>query len=292
MAGKISEDADAGALAGTELIPVVSGGDNKTTTPDALATRHAAGGAVKTALDLKAPLASPTFTGTPAAPTAAGGTNTTQVATTAFVRTEITSLINSAPGALDTLDELAAALGDDANFASTVTTALAGKQPIDSDLTDIAALSPSNDDFIQRKGGVWTKRTVAEVTADLLGGAWSTWTSTISTTVAAGSGFTTSPSPVIGAYRKNGRTVHWNIQFTLTNLGSGPAASGTLQMTLPFTAAAASICVGCENAVTGNMIYGNVSAGSNILQLKSYNNGALVVVNYQIRASGTYEADS
>lgn len=41
---------------------------------------------LQTALDLKAPLASPTFTGTPAAPTAAPGTNTTQVATTAFVQ--------------------------------------------------------------------------------------------------------------------------------------------------------------------------------------------------------------
>lgn len=96
-------------------------------------------------LALKAPLASPTFTGTPAAPTAVGGTNTTQLATTAFVQAAIASLINSAPGALDTLDELANALGDDANFASTVTTALAGKQPIDADLTAIAALTSAAD---------------------------------------------------------------------------------------------------------------------------------------------------
>lgn len=115
----------------------------------------------------KANLASPTFTGTPAAPTAAGGTNTTQIATTAFVRGEIDSLIAAAPGALDTLDELAAALGDDANFASTVTTALAGKQPLDQDLTDIAALSPSNDDILQRKTGAWTNRTMAQLAADL-----------------------------------------------------------------------------------------------------------------------------
>lgn len=44
---------------------------------------------LQTALDAKAPLASPTFTGTPAAPTASTGTNTTQVATTAFVQQEI-----------------------------------------------------------------------------------------------------------------------------------------------------------------------------------------------------------
>ena len=72
-------------------------------------------------------LASPALTGTPTAPTATAGTNTTQIATTAFVSTAVANLINSAPGALDTLDELAAALGDDANFASTVTTSLAGK---------------------------------------------------------------------------------------------------------------------------------------------------------------------
>lgn len=83
----------------------------------------------------KAALASPTFTGTPAAPTAAGGTNTTQIATTAFVKNAVDALVSSAPGALDTLDELAAALGDDANFAATVTTALAGKQPLNSELT-------------------------------------------------------------------------------------------------------------------------------------------------------------
>lgn len=75
---------------------------------------------------------SPAFTGTPTAPTATAGTNTTQIATTQYVRTEVANLINSAPGALDTLDELAAALGDDASFASTVTTAIGLKAPIDS----------------------------------------------------------------------------------------------------------------------------------------------------------------
>lgn len=73
---------------------------------------------------------SPTFTGTPIAPTASAGTNTTQIATTQFVKTAIDNLVASAPGALDTLDELAAALGDDANFASTITTALSAKAPL------------------------------------------------------------------------------------------------------------------------------------------------------------------
>ena len=76
-----------------------------------------------------AALASPTFTGTPLAPTAAANTNTTQIATTAFVQTELTDLIGGAPGTLDTLNELAAAIDDDASYASTLTTALALKAP-------------------------------------------------------------------------------------------------------------------------------------------------------------------
>jgi len=75
---------------------------------------------------------SPEFTGTPIAPTATAGTNTTQLATTQYVRTEVANLVNSAPGALDTLDELAQALGDDASFATTVTTSIGLKAPLDS----------------------------------------------------------------------------------------------------------------------------------------------------------------
>ena len=78
-------------------------------------------------LDAKAPLASPALTGTPTAPTAAGGNSTTQIATTAFVAGEINRVIDAAPGALDTLNELAAAIGDDANFSTTVTNQIAAK---------------------------------------------------------------------------------------------------------------------------------------------------------------------
>ena len=99
---------------------------------------------VASQIDAKAPLISPEFTGTPTAPTASAGTNTTQLATTAFVAAAIAALLNSAPGALDTLDELAAALGDDANFAATVTNALAGKQPLNANLTSIAALTTTS----------------------------------------------------------------------------------------------------------------------------------------------------
>ena len=70
---------------------------------------------------------SPALTGTPTAPTAGKGTNNGQIASTAFVAQAIAALVSSAPGTLDTLQELAAALGNDANFAATITNALAGK---------------------------------------------------------------------------------------------------------------------------------------------------------------------
>lgn len=81
-------------------------------------------------LAAKAPLASPALTGTPTAPLAATTTNTTQIATTSFVQQEITALIGGAPTALNTLTELAAAINNDASYASTLTTALALKAPL------------------------------------------------------------------------------------------------------------------------------------------------------------------
>ncbi|WP_258034654.1 phage tail protein [Pectobacterium odoriferum] len=74
-----------------------------------------------------APKASPAFTGTPTAPTAASSSNDTQLATTAFVKAAVAALVNGSPAALDTLQELATALGNDPNFSTTVLNALAGK---------------------------------------------------------------------------------------------------------------------------------------------------------------------
>ena len=96
------------------------------------------------AIALKADIDSPTFTGTPAAPTAGAGTNTTQIATTAFVSAAIAALVDGAPGALDTLNELAAALADDASFSTTITNSIAAVQAdvdqneVDGDAADTA----------------------------------------------------------------------------------------------------------------------------------------------------------
>ena len=83
--------------------------------------------------------------------TASTGTNTTAPATTAFVQQEITALVDSSPAALNTLNELAAALGDDPNFATTVNTNIATKLPL-------AGGTMTGDIFIN--GGSTTERSL------------------------------------------------------------------------------------------------------------------------------------
>jgi hypothetical protein len=98
-----------------------------------------------TAATTYAPLASPALTGTPTAPTAGATVNTTQLATTAFVQTAIANLSDSAPATLNTLNELAAALGDDANFSTTVTASIAAKLPLaGGNLTGNLGINSSN----------------------------------------------------------------------------------------------------------------------------------------------------
>lgn len=84
-----------------------------------------------------APKASPTFTGTPTAPTAANNDNSKKLATTEFVVKALAALAGSAPETLDTLKELADALGNDPNFATTVLNKLAEKLAKDQNGADI-----------------------------------------------------------------------------------------------------------------------------------------------------------
>ena len=128
-----------------------------------------------------APKASPTFTGTPKAPTPAAGNNTTQLATTAFVQAALAALTGAAPAALDTLKELADALGNDPHFSATVLNQLAGKMDIaknGSDIADVAAFLknlglgeaakrdvgtglnqiPDMSSFGGKRGGAWYKQ--------------------------------------------------------------------------------------------------------------------------------------
>ncbi|HFQ8100863.1 TPA: hypothetical protein ACHS94_002166, partial [Citrobacter freundii] len=122
-------------LTGTPTAPTAIKTDNS--------TKLATTGHVKNVVAYYAPLASPGLTGKPTAPTAAQASNDTQLATTAFVKAALAALVASSPEALDTLNELAAALGNDPNFATTMTNALAGKQPLDNTLTALSGKSVS-----------------------------------------------------------------------------------------------------------------------------------------------------
>ncbi|SRY13860.1 putative phage tail fiber protein [Escherichia coli] len=107
--------------------------------------------AVKTVMDetkTKAPLDSPAFTGTPTTPTPPDDAVGLETANAAFVRKLLAALVDSSPEALDTLNELAAALGNDPNFATTVTNALAGKQPLSDVLTTISNLEERADNLL------------------------------------------------------------------------------------------------------------------------------------------------
>src|SRR5690242_12171552 len=132
------------ALTGNPTAPTQSAGNNSTrlaTTAyaDTAAAARAASShtppesdvtSLTTDLGLKAPLASPTFTGTPAAPTASAGTNTTQLATTAFATAGDTAVVGGAPSWMNTLAKISTAINDDASYATTTTTALALKAPL------------------------------------------------------------------------------------------------------------------------------------------------------------------
>ncbi|EAT1076234.1 shikimate transporter [Salmonella enterica] len=108
---------------------------------EALAATPKAVHAVMDEVQTKAPLDSPALTGTPTAPTPETTAAGIEIATAAFVAAKVAQLVGSAPEALDTLKELADALGNDPNFATTITNMIAGKQPLDETLTALSGKS-------------------------------------------------------------------------------------------------------------------------------------------------------
>jgi hypothetical protein len=147
------DDVTAAAAAINDLIDVILADETAATALAALVAT-------------KAPVASPTFTGTPAAPTAAAATNTTQLATTAFVQAAISALVGGAGPAVDTLIELANLIASDETTAAALAAAVAGKLAKASNLSDVT--SPAT--ALANLGGVpfWNQRTlIASATAAL-----------------------------------------------------------------------------------------------------------------------------
>ncbi|EIA5297481.1 tail fiber protein [Escherichia coli] len=203
--------------------------------------------AVKVVMDetnKKAPLNSPALTGTPTTPTAPKGTNNTQIASTAYVMAAIAALVDSSPDALNTLNELAAALGNDPNFATTMTNALAGKQPKDATLTALAGLTTAADKFPYFTGNdVASLATLTKVGRDILA----------KSTVAA----------VIE---------YLGLQETVNKAGNAVQRSGdtmTGKLNLPQTSA---FGVNTDNALGGN----SITLGDNDTGIKQGGDGVLL----------------
>jgi len=184
---------------------------------------------LQTALNLKATLASPTLTGTPLAPTAAANTNSTQVATTAYVQTELTDLIGGAPGALDTLNELAAAINDDASYASTVTTLVGTKVAKSGDtMTGLLTLSADPTGAMHAS----TKQYVdAQISADVALGS-GTSGNYVGVGATSGNGLTGSNSSEGGTFTVSSNATSANTASTIVfRDGSGNFSAGVVTAT-------------------------------------------------------------
>ncbi|ELM7216729.1 tail fiber protein [Escherichia coli] len=213
-------------------------------TSETLAATAKAVKAVMDETNKKAPSNSPALTGTPTTPTAPKGTNNTQIASTAFVMAAIAALVDSSPDALNTLNELAAALGNDPNFATTMTNALAGKQPKDATLTALAGLATAADKFPYFTGNdVASLATLTKVGRDILA----------KSTVAA----------VIE---------YLGLQETVNKAGNAVQRSGdtmTGKLNLPQTSA---FGVNTDNALGGN----SITLGDNDTGIKQGGDGVLL----------------
>ena len=225
-----------------------------------------------------AKLASPTFTGTPKAPTAAAGTNTTQIATTAFVQTAVSDLVNSAPEALDTLSELSAALGDDPNFATTIATQIGEKLSKDDPYLKSASVSSNtltitngDDTTVTFTANNYMHPTTAGnkhvptggSTGQILiyGGssgtaAWgnpTTYSTFVKSGTGAADGLVPSPGTTAGTTKFLCEDATWKVPYTHPttagnkHIPSGGASGQILQYSAAGTAAWATVATGATN---------------------------------------------
>jgi hypothetical protein len=151
--------------------------------------------------------------------------DTSTYATQTYVGTQIANLVSSAPATLDTLNELATALGSDPNFATTVSTALGNKQPLDADLTAIAALSGTNG-FLKKTGdGTWSIDTSTYLTSytetDTLASVTGRGASTSTNLSLTGGSLTISGSNGANLYLSADNVYRWIAGTTGYGIGSG-----------------------------------------------------------------------
>lgn len=160
------------------------------------------------------------------------------------------------------------ATGNAAAAAAAAQVTASAAQPGDTDLSDIAALTPSNDDFIQRKSGVWTNRTIAQVRTDILTSSWQSWTPTFT-------GFSVNPTGTFVYQIDTYRNI-LIISITGTN-GTSNATGFTFTLPAGINAAAHVQSFVCQGFNSGAGIYAMAvtAASGNVVTMFTTANGAL-----------------
>lgn len=238
-------------------------------------------------LALKAPLASPALTGTPTAPTAAAGTNTTQIATTAFVTDGLAAKASTANPAL--------------TGQASITGTVPGYMMVESDASNSQGQVYQNGSILTLQADANNVSSNSAISMLIDGterlniasgglitgsgtslGAWTAYTPTV--TAESGTPTTTSAT---SAYAQLGKIVTMAFEVTITNKGT---ASDGVQLSLPVTQKSGFRAMGVcrDRAVAGTFGYAELSGGK--ITLKAYNLGTYWVNNYIILGSVTYEA--
>ncbi|MHA6196812.1 phage tail protein [Pseudomonas wadenswilerensis] len=226
---------------------------------------------------LKANLASPVFTGTPRVPNVATGMATDQAANTKFVMDAIAGLVGSSPAALDTLNELAAALGNDPNFATTMTNALAGKLNVaNANMTGVPTCSTANlgSSTFQVANTKFVQNTFDAMVATQAQVNAGTDDSAFVTSKKLRSGF-------VFSWGANGYLVlpAWMGGFIIQwSNGVIEAGTGTAKISLPIEFTTNLVSYSFSTATAGVMLTGQSASTSSItVNARTVNNGSLAV---------------